>query len=106
MRRRRAIRQGVYAAEVICGDEMPRPAAISIGVRPTVAHATEEATDCLLEAHILDFDQNLYGRRIDVRPRKYLRAEAKFADLEALRVQMNEDIRQTRDLFAGNRFHE
>ena len=99
MRRRRAIRQGIYAAEVRCGDNAVLHAAISIGVRPTV-----NTTECLLEAHILDFDQNLYGRRIEVRPRKYLRPEAKFADLDALRVQMNEDIRQTRDFFASTKF--
>jgi riboflavin kinase/FMN adenylyltransferase len=98
MRRRRAIRQGIYAAEVGCGDGRMLPAVINIGVRPTV-----NPTDCLLEAHILDFDRNLYGKRIEVRPLKYLRAEAKFENLDALRVQMNEDIRQARGFFVSER---
>ena len=88
------MRQGIYAARVNCGDGAWLPAAISIGMRPTV----NPTPACLLEAHLLDVDRDLYGRRIEVRPVKFLREERHFEDLEALRQQMNEDIRATRAL--------
>jgi riboflavin kinase / FMN adenylyltransferase len=94
MRRRRAIRQGIYVAEVDLDSAQAIPAVISIGVRPTISPG-----ECVLEAHLLDFDQDLYGKRIEVRPLKYLRPEAKFESLDALREQMTDDIRQARSHF-------
>ena len=52
------------------------PGVASLGMRPTV-----DGTEPLLEAHLFDFDGDLYGRRIDVEFVRKLRDEAKFADL-------------------------
>ena len=68
------------------------PAVASLGVRPTVANDGEP----LLEVHLFDFDGELYGQRIEVEFVAKLRDEERFADLEALKAQMNRDAAQAR----------
>jgi riboflavin kinase/FMN adenylyltransferase len=93
--RRKIPLHGVYASEVRLGDRF-RPAAVNIGYRPTVT----ETGDALLEAHILDFDENLYGKTIEVIFREKIRDEVKFADLDALKRQIGADVDRVRELFA------
>lgn len=88
---RRAVRQGIYAARVDIRGRSGLPAVVSIGTRPTVA-----GEGCVLEAHLLDFDENLYGKRINVHLLDFMRAEQRFPDLESLRAQMLHDIREAR----------
>jgi riboflavin kinase/FMN adenylyltransferase len=78
---------GIYAARVL-----GRPAAVSIGVRPTFGENLEP----LLEAHILDFREDLYGREIAVELLAYLREEAQFATIDALRLQIALDVKDAR----------
>ena len=59
----------------------------SIGVNPSVGALAEP----LLEAHIFDFDADLYGREIEVALIAFLRDEAHFTDLSALKTQMTRD---------------
>lgn len=93
--RRKIPLHGVYASEVRLGDRY-RPAAVNIGYRPTIT----ETGDALLEAHILDFDENLYGKTIEVIFREKIRDEVKFADLDALKEQIGADVDRVRELFA------
>jgi riboflavin kinase/FMN adenylyltransferase len=81
---------GIYAAQAFI-DGRWRDAVVSLGVRPTVADR-----GVLLETHVFDFAGDLYGRTLRVRLLDYLRAEAKFADLEALKRQIAEDCREAR----------
>ncbi len=81
---------GIYAAQALV-DGRWRDAAVSLGVRPTVADR-----GVLLEAHLLDFAGDLYGKTLRIRLIDYLRPEAKFADLDALKRQIAEDCRQAR----------
>ena len=85
---------GVYACEVRLGDRY-RPAAVNIGYRPTVT----EAGEALLEAHILDFNEDLYGKIIEVIFREKIREETKFSGLEELKQQISADVEQVRELF-------
>lgn len=85
---------GVYACEVRLGDSY-RPAAVNIGYRPTVTDDGE----ALLEAHILDFDEMLYGKNIEVLFCKKIRDEEKFDGLDALKRQISADVEQVRELF-------
>lgn len=94
--RRRIPLRGVYACQVSVEGGPPRPAAASIGHRPTV---TENGA-ALLEAHILDFEGDLYGRRIEVFFREKIREEARFDDVEAMRRQIGLDVRRTREALA------
>jgi riboflavin kinase/FMN adenylyltransferase len=88
------LRFGVYA-----GRALSRPAAISIGVRPTFGEGLEP----LLEAHILDFDGDLYGQPLAVELLAYLRGEARFANAEDLRHQITADVRMVREVWSGLR---
>lgn len=88
--------RGIYAARVHeVGDgsieSRPWPAVASFGTRPTV-----DGGEPLLEAHLFDFDGDLYGRRIDVEFVARLRDEEKFPDLPSLVAQMHIDAAQAR----------
>jgi riboflavin kinase/FMN adenylyltransferase len=84
---------GVYAITVDVGDGAWRPGVANIGVRPTVG-----APEPLLEAHIFDFEGDLYGRRIEVRLEAFLRGERKFENFEALSRQIAADAAEARAL--------
>jgi riboflavin kinase / FMN adenylyltransferase len=83
---------GVYAGTFVAEDEVERPAAISVGTRPTFY----EDGDILVEAYVLDFDGDLYGQRVKVRFREWVRGQERFDSTEALVEQMNADVEATR----------
>lgn len=68
------------------------PGVASLGVRPTVDGGGEP----LLEAHLFDFDGDLYGRRIEVEFVRKLRDEARFDDLDAMVRQIDRDALEAR----------
>jgi riboflavin kinase / FMN adenylyltransferase len=72
----------------------PRPAAVSIGVRPTFQTGRGE----LIEAYILDFDGDLYGRELRLDFLQRLRGERRFESAEALIEQMHSDVASTREI--------
>ncbi|MEX0962439.1 MAG: bifunctional riboflavin kinase/FAD synthetase [Pseudohongiellaceae bacterium] len=86
---------GVFACQVRLVDRY-RPAAVNIGYRPTVT----ESGEALLEAHILDFNEDLYGKTIEVIFRHKIREELKFSGLDELKQQISEDVDQVRQLIA------
>ncbi|WP_242113112.1 bifunctional riboflavin kinase/FAD synthetase [Luteimonas aquatica] len=86
---------GIYATWVHGIGERPWPSVSSLGTRPTVA-----GVEPLLEAHLFDFDGDLYGRRIEIEFVAHLRAERKFPDLAALTEQMHRDAAQARELLS------
>jgi riboflavin kinase/FMN adenylyltransferase len=53
----------------------------------------------VLEAHLFDFDGDLYGRRIEIALHAWLRDERKFDSLDALTAAMREDEAQARRIF-------
>ncbi len=83
--------QGIYATWVHGVGDAPWPSVSSFGTRPTV-----DGREPLLEAHLFDFDGDLYGRRIEVEFVAKLRDEEKFPDLPALVVQMDRDAAEAR----------
>lgn len=85
---------GVYATRVrIEGECELYPAMTSVGTRPTF-----DGTRLSVETYILDFDADLYGRKLEVAFLKRIRGEKKFADLQQLRTQMADDERCIREL--------
>ena len=86
---------GIYAVRVTLDDGAEHPGVASLGVRPTFAPPQE-----LLEAHLLDFDGDLYGRRIEVALHAFIRDEKKFDDVGALITHMKRDEAQARKLLA------
>jgi riboflavin kinase/FMN adenylyltransferase len=71
-----------------------RPAAVSVGVRPTFKTGRGE----LIEAYILDFDGDLYGSRLRLEFLERLRGERRFGTPEALIEQMHHDVERTREI--------
>ncbi|MHB8248844.1 MAG: bifunctional riboflavin kinase/FAD synthetase [Acidithiobacillus sp.] len=72
------------------------PAAVSIGMRPTV-----QGRELMLEAHALDASPDLYGQRAEVELHKKLRDEIKYPDLDTLKAAIAQDVLATRAFFAG-----
>jgi riboflavin kinase/FMN adenylyltransferase len=87
---------GVYAGHLTdAADGVVRPAAISVGTNP------QFGTDRRVEAHVLDFDGDLYGHRVSVSFAHHLRDQATFADLDELIAQIRADVDQTRRLLSS-----
>ncbi len=84
---------GIYAGTFRGDDGVDRPAAISVGRRPTFY---PDAPTSLLEAHVLDFDGDLYGQGAAVRFVERLRAEERFDSVDALVAQIAADCHDTR----------
>ncbi len=85
---------GVYAVRVGIeeGDRTVwHDGVANIGLRPTF-----EGSDVRLEAHLFDFDGDLYGRRVRVCLIEFLRPERKFDGIEELTAQIAEDCEQAR----------
>jgi riboflavin kinase/FMN adenylyltransferase len=91
-------RLGVYAVRVDLGDGVLLPGVANVGVNPTVA----ELPTPQLEAHLLDFSGDLYGRCIEVELIRFLREEAKFANVTELKTQMTQDIIEARRALIGS----
>ena len=90
---------GVYASKVQIldnGEDSPwLNAATNIGIRPMFEVPTGQ-----VEAYILDFDGDLYGKTLRVKPVKLLRGEAKFDSLDALITQMDKDCAEARKILS------
>ena len=90
---------GVYAGWVTRLDiPSPRwPAAISVGSNPTF-----DGVERRIEAYVLDRDDlDLYGHRVSVELVRRLRGTERFADVDALVVQMGRDVAQARSLLGS-----
>ena len=85
-------KKGVYATECLV-DGVRHKAVTNIGSRPTV-----EGHQVRAESWLLDFDGDLYGKHMTVLFHHFLRPEQKFASLEALKAQIQQDAAQTRAL--------
>ena len=86
---------GIYAGWYERPDGSVHAAAISLGRRPTFH---PEADTSLLEAHLLDFEGDLYGEEARVRFVARLRGEERFASVDALVAQMARDCAAARAL--------
>lgn len=84
---------GIFATLVHGVGDAPMPSVSSLGTRPTV-----NGKEPLLEAHLFDFNGDLYGRRIRVEFVAKLRDELKFDGLPALIEQMDRDSAQAREI--------
>ncbi|MFT7406290.1 bifunctional riboflavin kinase/FAD synthetase [Zhongshania sp.] len=95
LHRLRSPLSGVFAVEVYGADSVMRPGVANVGVRPTVG----DLSKAILEVHLLNFEENIYGRNIKVVFRKKLRNEHKFDGLDALKAQITQDVAQARSYF-------
>ena len=85
---------GIFAV-LVHGIGAPRPGVASVGLRPTV----DQSGRWLLEVHLFDFAEEVYGRLVRVQFLQKLRDEEKFDSLEALTAAMHRDTRRARAVF-------
>jgi riboflavin kinase/FMN adenylyltransferase len=83
---------GVYA-----GWANGHPAAVNVGVRPTF----ETGRGLLVEAHLLDFDDDLYGQTLRIAFLERLRGEKRFDSVDELVAQMRRDVQDARRITAS-----
>ena len=86
-------RYGIYAVTGCLPDGRVLQGAANLGVRPTFVPPKE-----LLEPYFFDFAEDLSGQEIEVELHHFIRPEAKFDSLEALKVQMDADCAEARRL--------
>jgi riboflavin kinase/FMN adenylyltransferase len=85
---------GVYATTVTI-DGVVHAGVTNIGLRPTFA----DAGRAIIEVHVLDLDRDLYGQPLRVGFVRRLRDERRFPDVDALKAQIDADVRRARRLF-------
>jgi riboflavin kinase / FMN adenylyltransferase len=83
---------GIYAVTLAVEGGAAQPAVASLGVNPTFV----EAGQLVLEVHVLDWDGDLYDRRVRTTFVARLREERKFDSVDALVAQIRRDIDQAR----------
>ena len=88
---------GVYFGKALLHE--PMPAIINIGTRPTV----EQSGKRTVEAHLLDFDGDLYGQELTITLEHRHRAEQTFPAVEDLRAQLLADAEDCRTYFSTPR---
>ena len=86
---------GVYATMTTI-DGIVHPSITNVGVRPTFG----DTTKTVIEAYVLGYEGDLYGRRVRLGFVQRLRDERKFEDVDALRAQIEADRRRAERLFA------
>ncbi|HZS15629.1 MAG TPA: bifunctional riboflavin kinase/FAD synthetase [Candidatus Dormibacteraeota bacterium] len=89
---------GVYAGWYRRQDGSRHAAAISVGRRPTFY---DESGMLLVEAHLLDFDGDLYGEQAWVEVTDWLRGQERFDSVDALIAALQRDMARTRELTAA-----
>ena len=96
VKRRRVPLKGVFAVRVNGAGFAARPAVASLGTRPMV-----NGHEMLLEAHLFDFDADLYGQELEVEFIARLRDELTFASMGAMVQQMGRDAADARRLLGA-----
>jgi riboflavin kinase / FMN adenylyltransferase len=84
---------GVYAAWALVGGSK-FAAAVNVGVRPTFA----TGRGLLVEAHLIGFEADIYGRTLRIAFLERMRGERAFESVDALVEQMNRDVEQAREI--------
>jgi riboflavin kinase / FMN adenylyltransferase len=87
---------GVYAGTFVAEDGVERPAAISVGTRPTFY----EDGDVLVEAYVFDFEGDLYDQHVKVRFREWIRGQVRFDSVDELIEEMDSDLQAARRILA------
>ena len=85
---------GIFAVEVFGLKIEPVPGAANVGTRPTVG-----GTRTLLEVHLLDFHEDIYGEQVQVNFLRKFRDEKRFDSLDELRRWIARDVEDVRAFF-------
>lgn len=88
---------GVVAVKVALQDGRSLPGVANFGLRPTVGSLQKKTP--LLEVHLFDFDEDLYGQTIQADFHAFVREERRFGSLDELQVQIANDAERVRSFF-------
>jgi riboflavin kinase/FMN adenylyltransferase len=88
--------QGIFVVEVFGIAGEPWQGVASLGTRPTV-----DGRRVILEVYLFDFDQDIYGKHIQVSFLHKLRDELRFDSLEALTARIGQDVDEAQAYFSG-----
>ena len=83
--------KGVYIVQILLNDKIIKGIA-NFGERPTV-----KGTKLLLEVHLFDFDEDIYGKQLTVEFLTFIRGEKKFSNFALLAEQIKKDIQVAKD---------
>ena len=86
---------GVWAVQALLQDGRNLPGVANLGLRPTLGGDNRS-----LEVHLLDFSGDLYNQEFEIRFQKHLRPEIKFSSLESLRIQIQRDADEARQILS------
>lgn len=95
---------GVYSAQALireADEEKEYPAVVNIGVKPTVTDAGRQT----VEANLIGYQGNLYGKKVTLKFLSRLRDEKKFENIDELKKQINKDIEAALENYAMNGSH-
>jgi riboflavin kinase/FMN adenylyltransferase len=95
LHRRKPAAQGIFIAQVHGLSDNPLPAVASLGQRPTV----DDSGRYLLEVHIFNFNQSVYGKLVRIELLEKIRDEAKYNDLEILKNAIDQDATAAKNYF-------
>lgn len=87
-------RFGVYAVEIVLGNEKLY-GIMNIGKNPTVS----DDNSLKVEVHVLDFNRDVYGEKVEVRFKDFIRDEKKFDSLDHLKEQIAIDVKKVESFF-------
>lgn len=87
--------EGVFAVEMFGIEGEPVAGVANVGTRPTVGGSTRS----LLEVHLFDFKQDIYGCYVDIDFHFRIREERKFASFDALKAQIQQDAQAAKEFF-------
>ncbi len=83
---------GVYSVLINSNKFKKKRGIANIGYRPTF-----NGQNLILEVNIFNFNQNLYGKKLTISFKKFIRSEKKFKNLEQLKKQIKNDIKKVKD---------
>jgi riboflavin kinase/FMN adenylyltransferase len=96
MLRRNTPIRGVFAVTMTGIDNREFQGVANVGIRPTI----EGNHKVILETHLFDFDQDIYGRYVSVQFKQKLRHEMRFVSLEQLQSQIRKDVVAAKEFFS------
>jgi len=88
---------GVYATRAYI-EKKTYPSVTNVGLRPTFGDSHERT----VEVYILDYSSDIYGKDLKIELIERLRGEQRFADVEALKHQITEDVGKSREILGNS----
>jgi riboflavin kinase/FMN adenylyltransferase len=94
MARKNTAIEGVFAVTMTGMGKRILPGVANVGTRPSIGGDTR----VVLETHLFDFDEQIYGRYVEVHFKQKIRNEIRFKSLDELKAQIDKDVIMAREI--------